>query len=283
MHLAGALPVAAEQRVVITLDADAALIARHLQDGENLPPVRIAKAGETGNNRVIPAHEALGRKHVAVHRRVLAVHMEHLARVSAQVRDRVDQLRDLVRGLPFESQRVRRHRVKHHVPRARVKADVAGVVPPRAAHRTVLNGDAHAPVLGAARQLSEHLFEARHGLVHRLALIRAREGRYRVRAEIARRVDALAQRVKVALLLQRVAIKAQRGDLHVLFLAERLYARRHLAQVRVLQRHMEVHREALKALPGQRRRPVKKRVSGNAGSDGNLIHDLFSPSGHISV
>ena len=86
---------------------------------------------------------------------------KNLRRPLADLRDRIDQIDELMAGLPFEPDIVVGKRVEHQLPRVGIVGDVPVAGRPVAVHRAILEGDAHALVGGALRQAAPDLLEAR--------------------------------------------------------------------------------------------------------------------------
>src|SRR5271168_276626 len=83
-------------RVVPALDVDAALVAREPQLADDAGPVGVAEAGRAHLHERIFAEYAMRLDDVPAHGRVLAVDMEELRRPFVDLRDRVDEIDELV-------------------------------------------------------------------------------------------------------------------------------------------------------------------------------------------
>ena len=139
-----------------------------------------------------------------------------LARPFADLRDRVDQIDELVAGLPFEAEIVVGQRVEHHLPGVGIVGDVPVAARPIAVHRTILERDAHALVGRAPRKLAPHLFVARQALLERLAANAAGEsGEVFAPKRCALSISTSQPRKRLAVeiaLFERIAEHAERVD-----------------------------------------------------------------------
>ena len=188
---------------------------------------------------------------------------------------RIDQIDELVTGLPLEAEIVARDGVEHQLPGVRVVGDVPVAARPVSVHRAILEREAHPLVCGAARKLAPDRLELGQARLDRLAAHAAGEARDRPGAEMVRVVDQrfpTGKRLPVEIaVLERVAEHAERVDGHV-GVADRL------ANLLRQQRQVLVHglpEEGLDALePESDDLPHIgggiRRVSPNHGADANI-------------
>ena len=68
---------------------------------------------------------AMGSHHLALHFRIFAMDMENSRGPDPQLGEGINQLTQLMRGFPFEPERVRGNRRKHPFPSIRIVRDIA--------------------------------------------------------------------------------------------------------------------------------------------------------------
>ena len=121
-------------------------IASQPQLADDARPVAVAEARCAHLHERQFAEDAVLADHVPAHCRVLAVHVEDSRRPFADLRDRVDQIDELMTGLPFEAEVLVREFVEHQLPSVGIVRDVPVAARPVAVHRAVLERDPHALV-----------------------------------------------------------------------------------------------------------------------------------------
>ena len=248
-----------------------------MQQIKHIAPVGIAHAGESVGRELKAAVNALVADAVPIDGGILAVDIEDFAGggVFLQLRDGVDQLANGVGRLPFQADIVHRHFFKHHVPGAGRVSDVAGVVPPITAHRAVFKCDANAAVRRVLAKLGESSFKARHGFLHALALHSACKGADQIGAEEVHVVDGLFEVIQMLLILDGVAVEAERGDLLTGGRNGLHHAGRKFGKLHAVIFHVEADLKAFVALIHHRRQIGHGMLSGHACADVNLIHKEF--------
>src|SRR5579859_2810035 len=97
--------------------------------------------------------------HVPSDGRILAMDVKDFLRPFANLRQRVDQIDELVAWLPFETEIVGGNFVEHHRPSVGIMRDVPIARRPVAVHGAILKSDFDALVSGATRQFAPDFFE----------------------------------------------------------------------------------------------------------------------------
>src|SRR5690606_16892528 len=88
--------------VVPAFDVDRAGPAGEPQFADDPRPVAVAEARRAHLDEAVLPEDAVLADDVPAHRRVLAVDMEDLPGPLADLRERIDEVDELVAGLPFE-------------------------------------------------------------------------------------------------------------------------------------------------------------------------------------
>src|SRR3569832_230870 len=201
--LTGHFERVAINRIMPALDVDRARVAGEAQLRDHVDPVAVAEPRRAHEHELLLAEDAVLADHLPAHRRVLAVHVEELVCPFADLRQRIDQIDQLVARLPFEPDIVVRRLVEHALPGILVVRDVPVAGRPVAIHRAVLEGDLDAIVGGALGEVAPHLLVPRQRVGQRLVADAASEARNAGRAKMLSVVDAVLPA------LQRLAIQHQ--------------------------------------------------------------------------
>ena len=151
---------------------------------------------------------------VHIHCGILAVHMDDLSHPLAKLCHGVNQLDNLMAGLPFQTKIIRRDFVEHHFPCFGIETDVAGAVLPVTAHGAVFNGNLQAFFRSTVGNIGKHLFEFGHRLFHGLALISAGKGTHHGSAEQRRHLYHMAQGFPMVGIFNGIAVIAQGSHPH---------------------------------------------------------------------
>src|SRR5437660_8171512 len=102
VNLPGHFELFAIDGVVPTFDVDAAFEAGEAQLADDTRPVAVAEARRAHLHERDLAEYAVLADNVPAHGRVLAVDVKDFRRPLAYLRNRVDEVDELVAGLPFE-------------------------------------------------------------------------------------------------------------------------------------------------------------------------------------
>src|SRR5271165_2745036 len=202
--LAGHFERVAIDRVMPAFDVDCSLVPGETQFADDPRPVAIAESGGAHLHERQLAEHAVLADHVPAHCRVLAVDVEDALGPFADLGDRIDQIHELMAGLPFEAEIVVGELIEHHFPGVGGVGDVPVAGRPIAVHRAVLEGDAYAPVGRAPCKLPPHRLEARQALGQRPVADAAGEAGDDVRPEQAGIVDQdlpAAERLAIEVLI----------------------------------------------------------------------------------
>src|SRR5271168_1776920 len=106
----------AVDRIVPALDVDAALIAREPQLADDAGPVGVAETRGAHLHERVFAEYAMRFDNVPAYGRVLAVDVEELGRPFVDLRDRIDEVDELVARLPFQPDVFAGQGVEHQFP-----------------------------------------------------------------------------------------------------------------------------------------------------------------------
>ena len=214
--LAGHFKRVAIDRVVPAFDVDRTGPTGEPEFRDDVDPVAVAEAGGAHEHELLLAEDAVLLDHLPPHRCVLAVHVEEFVRPLADLGQRIDEVNQLVAGLPFEPQIVGGQGIEHQLPGVGIVGDIPVPRRPVAVHGAVLEGDFDALVGRALREFAEDLLEARQARFDRLVADATREAGDAGRAEVVGVVDRVlpgGERRKVGLpLLERVAEHPDGGD-----------------------------------------------------------------------